>query len=69
MAPVAEQTNTAPQPRCLVDILRRMETGSTTKADAEFMHAALQRAGATIDALQQQVLAMTQRLTLRGRLQ
>ena len=66
---MADPTNDTPNPRCLVDILRRMEAGQTTKVDADFMHAALQRAGATIENLQQQVLALSQRLMSRGRLQ
>ncbi len=66
---MAEKTNTVPRTLCLADILRRMETGETARVDAVYMSATLQGASETIDALQAQLVALTQRLMSRGRLQ
>lgn len=66
---MSDKTDAVTPPRCMVEVLHRMEYGSTTKADADFMRDALQRAGTTIDTLHQQVHALIQRLGYRGRLQ
>lgn len=50
------------KPRCVLDVLRRVERGATTKDDADYLLEVLNRAGARIGALEIQVLQLQRRL-------
>ena len=49
-----------PKPRCIAEVLQRVEQGATTKADADYLLAVLNRAGERIGILELQI-AMLQR--------
>lgn len=62
MANDAGDNNNPPKPRCIVEVLKRVEGGATTKDDADYLYAVLDRAGLRISALEMQVVQLQRRL-------
>ena len=52
----------SPKPHCVLDVLRRVEGGATTKDDADYLLEILNRAGERIGALEMQVVQLQRRL-------
>ena len=50
------------KPRCVLDVLRRVERGATSKDDADYLLEVLNRAGAHIGTLEAQVVQLQRRL-------
>ncbi len=52
------------KPLCVLDIIKRMENGEVTKADAEHVKKVFQSAGKTIDELQTIVQSLQAQIQL-----
>ena len=50
------------KPRCVFDVLKRVERSATTKDDADYLLEVLNRAGERIGALEMQVVQLQRRL-------
>lgn len=59
------ESNNATAPRCLHEVLARMEAGCADKADADFMRELLRNASLTIERLQYRVTALIERLNAK----
>lgn len=51
-------SDTTKKPRCLQEILQRVEKGETTAADADFLRQAFARANALIEGLNERVVSL-----------
>lgn len=60
---MADGDGPPPKPRCIHEVLQRVEQGTTTKDDADYLLEVLNFAGAKIAALEMRVALLQRRLT------